>query len=128
MKKLLVALAAVALLGGCVKVDKSLPKDLPSYVSVYPGAQPVLSLDMGAMQSVALQTTAAPDDVLTYYRGQAAANGLQEAAAPTTANPATDQRQVMFRDTSGHTLMVGVRPQGQGTIISLVYTKPASGS
>jgi hypothetical protein len=128
MKRFLIALAAIALVGGCVKVDKSLPKDLPTYVSIYPGAEPLVSIDMGAMMSVGLRTSASPDDVMTYYRSQAAANGLQEQTPPTTtANASADQRQAMFKDAAGHTLVVGARPQNGETTISLVYTKPASG-
>ena len=128
MKRLLIALAALALAGGCVKVDKSLPKDLPTYVSIYPGAEPVVSIDMGAMMSVGLRTASSPDDVLAYYRAQAAANGLQEQSAPTPGNAPADQKQVMFRDAAGDTLVVGARPQNGETTISLVYTKPKSGS
>ena len=127
MKKLLIALAAVTLLGGCFKVDRSLPKDLPTYVSIYPGAEPLVSIDMGPMMSVGLRTTSSPDDVVAYYRAQAAANGLQETTGQAPANASADQRQVMFRDTAGHTLVVGARPQNGETTISLVYTKPKSG-
>lgn len=128
MKKLLIALAALTLVGGCFKVDRSLPKDLPSYVAIYPGAEPLVSIDMGAMMSVGLRTNASPDEVISYYRAQAAANGLQEESAASTANVSANQRQAMFRDGSGHTLMVGARPQNGETTISLVYTKPKTGS
>jgi len=127
VKRFLVALAAIAVLGGCFKVERSLPKDLPTYVSIFPGAEPVVSIDMGAMMSVGLRTSASPDDVMAYYRAQAAANGLQEQSAPTPASAPADQRQVMFKDAAGHTLVVGARPQNGETTISLVYTKPTSG-
>jgi hypothetical protein len=127
VKRLLIALAAIALVGGCVKVEKSLPKDLPTYVSIYPGAEPVVSIDMGAMMSVGLRTSASPDDVVAYYRAQAAANGLQEQTPPTSANASADQRQAMFKDSAGHTLVVQARPQNGETTIGLVYTKPTSG-
>jgi hypothetical protein len=127
VKNLLIALAAVTLLGGCFKVDRSLPKDLPTYVSIYPGAEPVVSIDMGPMMSVGLRTTSSPDDVVAYYRAQAAANGLQEQSATSPASAPADQRQLMFKDAAGHTLVVGARQQNGETTISLVYTKPKSG-
>lgn len=128
MKKLLIVLAAVAL-AGCFKVGKTLPKDMPSYVSVYPGAELVMTLDMGAMTTIGLRTSASPDDVIGYYRTQATANGMQETAAPQSANATADQRQAMFRDSTGkQILMVSARPQNNETTVALAYNKPAAGS
>ncbi len=122
MKRLLVAIAAVALLGGCFKVDKAPPKDLPAYASVYPGATGVVSMDMGPMTIVAFQAAASPDDVIGYYRGQASSNGLQE--TPTNANAAAGGKQLAFKDpTTSRVFMVTARPQGAGSTVSLAYTK-----
>jgi len=128
MKTLLLAFAVLAL-GGCVKVDKSVPKDLPSYVTVYPGAQPEVSVDMGAMSSFAFRVAASPDDVLSFYRAQAASTGLQETAPPASANAPADQKQAMFRDPSGQRILVVVaRPQSGMTTVSLTYNKPKASS
>ncbi len=125
MKKLIAALVVLALLGGCVKMDKSAPKDLPAYVSVYPGATPMMSMNMGALSSFVFQTTAKPDDVISYYRSQASSDGLPETSAPTPAGAPADQRQATFGDPTGDRLLVVVaRPQGDASIVSLTY-KPA---
>ncbi len=126
MKKLLIALAAVASLGGCVKVDKSPPKDLPAYVSIYPGATQVMSVEMGPMSALAFQAAASPDDVISYYRSQASSNGLEETAEP---NASPSNGQLMFRDpATQRMLMVGARPRGAGTMVSLTYTKAGAPS
>jgi hypothetical protein len=122
MKKLIVALAAVAVIGGCMKVGSTPPKDLPAYVKVYPGSAQVVSLNLGAMSSVAFQAAAKPDDIIAYYRTQAASDGLPEAQAPAQANPPADQRQVVFGDPStDKMLVVVVKPQGEGSMVSLTY-------
>ena len=126
MNKLIVALAAVALLGGCIKMDKTPPKDLPAYVQVYPGAGQVMSLNVAGMSALAFQAPAKPDDVISFYRNQAAANGLPESAAPASANAATGQQQATFGDpASDRLLVVVVRPQGDGSMVSLTYKAPA---
>jgi hypothetical protein len=125
MKKLFVALAAVALLGGCIKMDKSPPKDLPAYVKLYPGSTSVMNMSVGGMSVVALQVSAKPDDVIAFYRTQAASDGLPESAAPATANAPPDQKTAVFGDpATGRMLVVVARPQGEGSMISLTY-KPA---
>jgi hypothetical protein len=124
MKKLLIALAAVALVGGCVKVEKSLPKDLPPYVSVYPGATQVVSMEMGPASVVAFQAAASPDDVIGYYRSQASSNGLVEAGATPSASASSAYRQSIFRDPATKRMMVvAARPQAAGTMVTLTYTK-----
>ncbi len=125
MKKLIVALAAVAVLGGCMKVSKDPPKDLPDYVTVMPGGQQMMTMNMGALSSEVFTTTSTPDDVLAYYRSQAQSNGLTEntTAAPANANAA--QKQATFGDAaSGKFLVVVAQPQQSMTMVSLTY-KPA---
>lgn len=124
MKTLLIALAAVALVGGCVKIDKSPPKDLPAYVSVYPGATQVVSMQMGPVSALGFQAAASPEDVIGYYRTQASSNGLQETAAPSSASASPENRQAMFRDpATKRMLAVGARQQGAGTLVTLTYAK-----
>ena len=125
MKKLMIALAAVALLGGCFKIDKSPPKDLPAYVHVYPGSTPMMSMNVAGLESVVVQTTDKPDEVISYYRSQASSDGLPEAPAPAASGATADQRQATFTDpATGRMLVVLAKPQGTQTVVSLTY-KPA---
>ena len=123
MKKLIVALAAVALLGGCVKIDKSPPKDLPAYVTIYPGATSVMSMSVAGMSSIVFQSASKPDDVVTYYRTQASSNGLteQSTANSSSTNAAAGQRQAIFTDPSGKMLVVVAKPQGEATMVTVMY-------
>jgi len=120
MKKLLFVLSAIALVGGCVKV--SAPRDLPSYVTVYPGATDVVSMSMGPMSAIAYQVAARPDDVVDYYRGKASSNGLGETTSIAPGPP--DQRQTRFQDlATKRILSLVVRPRGAGSMVSLTYSK-----
>jgi hypothetical protein len=125
MKKWMVAVAAVALLGGCVKMDKNPPKDLPDYVKLYPGAQPMMNMNLGVLKSEVETTTDTPDTVMAYYRSEAAADGLTEKPVTTPANAKPGQVQSQFSDASGtKMLIVMAQPQSPGTMISLSY-RPA---
>src|SRR5579872_7301062 len=120
--------AALAATGGCIKMDKNPPKDLPSYVKLYPGAQPEATMSMGPL-SMEMETTAdAPDTVMAFYRNQAAADGLVEKPVSAPANATAGQMQTQFSDASGDkTLIVLVKPQNPGTLVSLTY-RPAKAS
>jgi hypothetical protein len=120
MKAWIAALASLALLGGCVKMDSSPPKDLPDYVKLYPGAQPMMTMAVGPMSAEVETTTDKPDDVIAYYRTQAASDGLAETKSPTAAT-AQGQVQAQFGDPNGKFLIVTARPQGTNTIVSLTY-------
>ena len=41
MKRLILALVAATALGGCIKMDKTPPKNMPAYVKLYPGSNQV---------------------------------------------------------------------------------------
>jgi hypothetical protein len=124
-KQWIVALAAVALVGGCIKMDKNPPKDLPDYVQLYPGAQPMATMTMGPMTSEMETTTDSPETVIAYYRTQAAANGLTEKQVSAPANASAGQMQTTFSDATGEkTLIVLAKPQDKATIVSLTY-RPA---
>jgi hypothetical protein len=129
MKKLMIAVAALALLGGCIKVDKTPPKDLPAYVTLYPGSTQVMNVSIGGVTADAATTPDTPDTVMTFYRSQASANGLTESAAPASAGATAGQEQANFTDTSGKMLMVVAKPQSNLTLVTLTWkTPPASGS
>jgi hypothetical protein len=120
----IVALAAVAMLGGCIKMDKSPPKDLPSYVKLYPGAQPMATMAMGPMTSEMETTPDTPDKVLDFYRTQASADGLTEKQVEAPASSSAGQLQTSFTDPSGDKMLIVLaKPQGagQGTLVSLTY-------
>jgi hypothetical protein len=122
MKAWTLALASLALLGGCVKMDSSPPKDLPDYVKLYPGAQPMMTMDIGPLSSETETTTDKPDAVIAFYRTQAAADGLPETQSTPTGNAAPGQLQVQFGDMAqGKTLVVVARPQGTSTLVTLMY-------
>jgi hypothetical protein len=127
MKKLIVALAAVIALGGCFKMDKTPPKDLPAYVKLYPGSTQMMNMNMGGMEADVVTTTAGADDVITVYRTQAASDGLTETAAPQAAGAAPGDKQASFTDaTSDKLLVVIAKPQSSGgTMISLTWKVPA---
>ena len=131
MKRLILALVAAVAVGGCVKMDKTPPKDLPAYVKLYPGSTQVMNMSMGGVTADAFTTTDPPDTVMIFYRNQASANGLTETAAPAsaTASASPGQQQATFTDTSGKMLVVLAKPQSNLTLVSLTWkTPPASGS
>jgi len=118
----IVVLAAVALVGGCIKMDKNPPKDLPDYVQLYPGGQPMATMTMGPMTSEMETTTDSPETVIAYYRTQAAANGLTEKQVSTPANASAGQMQTTFSDATGQKMLIVLaKPQDKGTIVSLTY-------
>ena len=125
MKAWTLALASLTLLGACVKMDSSPPKDLPDYVKLYPGAQPMMTMQVGPLSSETETTADKPDAVIAFYRAQAAADGLPETQTTAPANAAAGQLQVQFGDMSqGKILVVMARPQGTTTMVTLMY-KPA---
>jgi len=130
MKRVIVALMAVAALGGCVKMDKTPPKDIPAYVKLYPGSTQVMNMSLAGVTADAVTTTDTPDTVMSFYRSQASANGLTEGAAPAsaTAGATAGQQQATFTDTSGKMLMVVAKPQSNLTLVTLTWKTPAAGT
>jgi hypothetical protein len=131
VKNIIVALAITAAiaLGGCVKVSSTPPTDLPDYVKIMPGSQQqFVAMDMGVMKGVVFQNASSPDDVLTFYRNQAQADGLPE--APTqSSNTDPAQKQETFADaTAARMLVVSAKPQSGATQVTLVYRPVAAGS
>jgi len=126
MRKLIVALAAVALIGGCMKVGNGPPKDLPEFVKVYPGAQQVVSVNMGPISSLAFQAPAAPADVVAFYRNGASSDGLTETPMQ---GDASGQAKATFRNATGDEfLTVVAQAQGAGSMVSLAYKAPKAPS
>jgi hypothetical protein len=124
MRKWIVAIAAVALLGGCVKMDKTPPSDLPGYARLYPGGQPMMKMAMGPLAAEVETTTDKPDAVIAWYRSQAASDGLSEKA--NAAQSTTGQQQATFADASGSKLLViSAKAQDDGSLISIGY-RPAA--
>jgi hypothetical protein len=122
MKAWTLALASIVLLGGCVKMDKNPPKDLPDYVKLYPGAQPMMTMSVGPLSSETETTADKPDAVIAFYRTQAAADGLPETKSAPAANATPGQLQVQFGDMAqGKMLVVMARPQGATTMLTLMY-------
>jgi hypothetical protein len=127
MKRLLLALAAAAALGGCIKMDKTPPKDMPAYVRLYPGSTQVMSMNLGGMEADAFQTTASADDILAFYRTNAASDGLTETTAPAAAGSGPSDKQLALTDAAtGRMLIVVIKPQASGvSIVSLTWKTPA---
>src|SRR5580698_5621022 len=91
MKKLILALAAAALLGGCIKMDKTPPKDLPAFVKLYPGSTQMMNMSVAGVTADAVTTTDTPDKVIDFYRTQAASDGLTETQTPPQAGAPAGQ-------------------------------------
>ena len=126
MKRVIAALMATAALGGCVKMDKTPPKDLPAYVKLYPGSTQVMNMSLAGVTADAATTTDTPDTVMIFYRNQASADGLTESTPPTQTAAAAGQQQATFTDPSGKMLVVVAKPQsGVGTVVSLTWKTPA---
>ena len=126
MKRLILALVAAAALGGCIKMDKTPPKNMPAYVKLYPGSNQVMNLSMAGVTADAATTTDTPDTVLTFYRTQAASDGLTETAAPTQGSDTAGQKQANFTDPSGKMLLVVAKPQSNVTLVTLTWKTPAA--
>src|SRR5579864_7948916 len=133
MRRWLLAFAALAALGGCIKMDKSPPKDLPAYVRLYPGATQMMSMSLGPETADLMSTTDSPDQVIDFYRTQAASDGLTEMQAPAANSGGPDARQAAFADKATNRLLVVIaRPQTQGsakiTMVDLTYATPKTAS
>jgi hypothetical protein len=129
MKNLILALGLAVALGGCVKMDKAPPKDLPAYVKLYPGSTHMMTMNMAGLTVDASTTPDSPDKVISFYRAQAATDGLTEGQTPTTAS-SPGQMQAAFTDTAtGRMLIVLAKPQqGAGTMVDLSWKTPAKAS
>ena len=127
MKRAILALAAAAALAGCIKMDKTPPKDMPAYVKLYPGSTQMMSMNLGGMEADVVTTTATPDDVLTFYRTQAASDGLTETNAPAQAGAGAGDKQLALTDAAtGRMLIVVIKPQAAGaSMVSLTWKTPA---
>jgi hypothetical protein len=131
MKRVILALVAAAALGGCFKMDKTPPKNLPPYVKLYPGSTQVMNFSMAGVTADAATTTDSADTVMIFYRNQASANGLTEGAVPASAavGSTAGQEQANFTDASGKMLLVVAKPQSNLTLVTLTWkTPPAGGS
>jgi len=126
MKRLFLALGVAVALAGCVKMDKTPPKDVPAYVHLYPGSTQVMNMSMAGVTADAFTTTDTPDKVMTFYRTQASTDGLTEGQAPAQANASPGQLQASFTDAaSGRLLVVIAKPQAAGSMVSLTWKTPA---
>jgi hypothetical protein len=127
MRKLILAIAAVAALSGCIKMDKTPPKDMPAYVKLYPGSTQVMNMSLGGVTADAFTTTDTPDTVIAFYRTQAASDGLTETNAPNKPATAPDQKQAAFTDpTQDKLLVVVAKPQTGGSMVSLTWKTPSA--
>jgi hypothetical protein len=120
MKNLALILAAVAVLGGCAKVDK--PPTPPAYVTLYPGAAQVKIEAVDLWTTESFTSSASQDDVIAFYRAQAKANGIPEdtSVAPSPyAQP--NAKDVTFDDpATGRMFKVGAWPVSNAGPLSVV--------
>ncbi len=122
LRRLAAALAVALSVSSCIKVDRSPPKDLPDYATLYPGATNTVSMNMGPMSAVVFQAPASPDEVVAFYRNEATNADLPETRA-NAVGPA-EQKQAAFADqASGRMLVIVARPgaQGAGSLATLTY-------
>ena len=128
----LVAVAALTALGGCLKTDKDPPKNMPSYARLYPGSQNIMSLEIGPETADMMTTSDSPEQVIAYYRAQAAADGLQETQSPTTAPSAGDLKASFVDRATGRMLVVIAKPHdashGGQTMVDITYPTPKAPS
>jgi len=132
-RRWLFALGIAAALGGCFRMDKTPPKDLPPYVHLYPGARQMMNMSLGPETADLMTTTDSPDQVIAYYRTQAATDGLTEMSAPAPAASSPGQVQAAFADKATNRLLVVLaRPQTEGqtttTMVDLTYTAAKAAS
>ena len=122
------SVAALALLGGCMKTDKNPPKSMPTDARLYPGSQNLMSLVIGPETSDMMLTPDSAEQVLAYYRTQAAADGLPEAQSPTPAPSAGDQKAAFNDPATGRMLVVIAKPHdashGGQTMVDITYPTP----
>lgn len=129
----LAAVAALAVLGGCgMQTNKDPPKNMPPYARLYPGSQNVMSLVIGPETADMMTTPDSADQVMTYYRAQAASDGLQETQAPTAAPTAGDQKASFADQATGRMLVVIAKPKdashGGQTMVDITYPTPKAPS
>ena len=121
---LILTLAAMAALGGCFKMDKTPPKDIPAFVKLYPGSTQVMNMEMGGLTVDGATTPDSVETVLGFYRTQAAADGLTETAPPATSSPDPSQKTAAFQGPDKF-LAIVVKPEGAaGTLVTLSWNTP----
>ena len=129
----LAAAAALAVLGGCgVQTNKDPPKSMPPYARLYPGSQNVMSLVIGPETADMMTTPDSAEQVIAYYRAQAASDGLQETQTPTQGASAGDQKAAFNDPATGRMLVVIAKPHdathaGQ-TMVDITYPTPKAPS
>ena len=127
MRHVALGLAASLALAGCFKVGNSVPADAPSYVKVYPGAPQVVTVDVAGMKMVTFEAAASPDQVIQFYRDDAASAGLVEntqAEAQASKNPS--QRVLAYGEpNTDKFFMVVVQTHNTGSMVNVTYKPPA---
>ena len=124
----LASVAALLLVGGCMQTDKNPPKSMPPYARLYPGSQNLMSLVIGPETSDMMLTSDSAEQVIAYYRTQAASDGLPEAQSPTPAASTGDQKVAFNDPATGRMLVVIAKPHdashaGQ-TMVDITYPTP----
>jgi hypothetical protein len=126
MSHVALGLAASLALAGCFKVGNSVPADAPSYVKVYPGAPQVVTVDVAGMKMVTFEAAASPDQVIQFYRDDAASAGLTENTQAEAANKNANQRTLAYGDpNSDKFLIVVVQAHNTGSMVNVTYKPPA---
>jgi len=124
MRRWILALTAVAALGGCFKMSKTPPKDIPAFVKLYPGSTQVMNMEMGGLTVDGATTPDNVETVLSFYRTEAAADGLTETAPPATSSADPNQKTAAFQGQDKF-LAIVVKPEGAaGTLVTLSWNTP----
>ena len=124
MRRLVFAMAATAALGGCFKFDKTPPQNIPAFVKLYPGSTQVMNMEMGELTVDGATTRDSVDTVVSFYRTQAAADGLTETTPPRSSSLDPAQKTVAFQGPDKF-LAIVAKPEGEvGTLVTLSWNTP----
>jgi tripartite-type tricarboxylate transporter receptor subunit TctC len=114
--------------GGSVVVGNQLPANLPAYVKIYPGAKVTASTTSPGGGVLVLESSAAPETVMDFYKQAATSAGLKSSLDSWAMGDAqhSGAHVVMFGEpgatgSSGKSLTATVESKDGATKIGLMY-------
>lgn len=117
--------AAVTLYGADgtkTRISQQLPKDLPDYVKIYPGATVTSATDSGGVGTIGLEVSDPPAKILDFYKAQAVAAKLNDIVdSGASGNDDSGRMLILSQRDTKRSLSVAVEPSGDKTQVSLLY-------